>query len=529
MVSGTFKPLDEARAHLAAGRRRAAFEGCQIALKDGSENPDALFILGVLAFEERQPQRALQYFKRSVDAGHPEAAPHAQAARCFIQLNAPALAMERIKQAELKNPQDPFTLSSIGSTLASVDRHDRAISYFRKAVDAAPQSAVNHYNLASSLLFMGDKVGAVAAYREAIRLSPNFLPATALLAMNVHHTAEDNDLNALETAWANRNPRDLDGGRHLAHAIARVYEDLGDIETAMDWLEKGKAPTRAVVPNRQSEDQACFEAAKALASSLEVPASSEPGGPVFVLGLPRSGTTLVDRILTSHSGLISAGERPEFIGSLAAHVKSAIRQTIGTDLIESANSADLASIGQAYTKNLRAIVGSGARFTDKMPINALFVPAILAALPSACVICLRRNPADNVLGVYRQFFTGALDYYHYALDLRSAANYVAKFHELVDTYEQHLPSDRFTVVDYETLVRDTETETRRLLDFCDLEFEDATLNFHKNTAHVSTASVSQVRQPIYSTSIDRWKDYRPAIDPALNILKAAGLFSEHVV
>ena len=183
-------------------------------------------------------------------------------------------------------------------------------------------------------------------------------------------------------------------------------------------------------------------------------------------------------------------------------------------------------MGHDYLARVKNTLGIDGRFTDKMPLNVFFVPAILAAIPGAQVICLRRHPADTVLSNYRQLFATAFSYYAYAYDLEWTADYVVKFNKLISEFEAELPRERFTIVDYEGLVADTEGETRRLLDHCGLTFDPACLSFHESAAPVATASATQVRQPIYTSSMGRWKRYRPAMDPALEILNGAGLLCD---
>jgi hypothetical protein len=160
-----------------------------------------------------------------------------------------------------------------------------------------------------------------------------------------------------------------------------------------------------------------------------------------------------------------------------------------------------------------------------MPLNFFLSAYILRALPDARVICLRRHPADTVLGNYRQLFATQFSYYAYAYGLESTADYYVRFNELIRAFAEALPTNRFCEVHYEAIVDDLDGEVRRLLDFCGLAFEPACLAFHENAAPVATASAAQVRQPIYRSALDRWKRYRPGIDPALKVLVAAGLLS----
>ena len=281
---------------------------------------------------------------------------------------------------------------------------------------------------------------------------------------------------------------------------------------------RGKALKLLTVTDREADDAAIFDAAQELAESLPVPKKTESGGPVFVVGMPRTGTTMVDRILTSHPEMSSAGELSDF--SIA--LKRAVR-TLGDHVLDEATlraslETDLRSVGNRYLSNVRQSLGLDGRFTDKMPLNVFFVPAILAALPDARVICLRRHPADTVLSNYRQLFATSFSYYAYAYDLEQTARYTVNFNRLLSCFEGQLPAERFMIVDYEQIVCEQESETRRLLEFAGLSWDPACLAFHKNESAVATASSVQVRAPIYKSSMNRWKRYRPAIDPALDIL-----------
>ncbi|HCJ19895.1 MAG TPA: hypothetical protein DHV57_21040, partial [Hyphomonas sp.] len=159
---------------------------------------------------------------------------------------------------------------------------------------------------------------------------------------------------------------------------------------------------------------------------------------------------------------------------------------------------------------------------DKLPLNAIYAPIILAALPEARIICLRRHPADTVLSNYRQLFATQFPYYDYALNLETTAHYYVGFDRMIRHYSETLPAGRFTQVHYEDVVGDIEAQTRRLLEFCGLSFEAQCLDFHQNAAPVATASSAQVREPLYTRALARWKRYEAQLTPALDILEAAG-------
>lgn len=484
---------------------------------------EAYFLLGVLTADHNNFAKAKELFDRAAVTGHDKAETHAQAARCLLALSRRDEAVGRVEQAISMSPDTAFVLDTIGVVLSRAGLHERAVSFYKAATDRAPDNAGYAYNLGAALQFMGDFDAAREAFDRAIENDPASAKARVARVSITKQTEAENDLSHLEAAWKNRNQADIDGTLQLAHAIAKTHEDLNHPQAAMDWLAQGKAMKLKAVPDRRNEDTACFEAAACLAKTLQVSDDAQMDGPVFITGMPRTGTTLVDRIVSSHPDITSAGELSEFSVCLKRDAATPGAHVLDATTLEAAASLPLDPVGQDYLNRVRHTLGIEGRFTDKMPLNIFFVPAILAALPGAQVICLRRNPADTVLSNYRQLFATAFSYYAYAYSLEWTADYVVQFNELIAAFEADLPPSRFTIVEYEELVADTEGQTRRMLDHCGLSFDPACLAFHESAAPVATASATQVRQPIYTSSMGRWKRYRPAMDPALDILSDAGL------
>lgn len=522
-VRQAFQPLHLARQLLAAKRYQEAHGVCARAIAGQPDHADAHFVMGIIYYEHGDIRRALDLFQAALGKGHPEPGPHIQAARCLENLHQAKQALRYIDAAKQLNPTDSFSLASIGATLSRLDRHEEAVEFHRKATQAAPGDPLNHFNLAAALQFLGDFEGSRNAYRTTLKIAPNFLPAYAHLVQITKQTAEENDLPALQKIWNALHPQDLIGRHEIGHALAKVYEDLGDAESAMLWLGRAKELARKQFPSPPEKIAKLFEHVRALSGAYKPALHSSPDGPVFVVGLPRTGTTLVDRIISSHSTMVSGGERHEFAGILRQRTGGDSRNLFDPGPVIDSQIQDISSVGESYLENMQAILGRPGRFTDKMPINVLLAPGILAAIPSARIVCLRRHPADSVLSIYRQKFSINAEHFHCSSGLESLADYVAHFHDLVGIFTDSLPDTRFRVVDYEALVDDPEPEIRVLLDFCGLEFEAACLNFQGNSAPVATASLAQVRQPMYSTSKGRWKKYRQHLQPALDVLHARNL------
>jgi len=245
--------------------------------------------------------------------------------------------------------------------------------------------------------------------------------------------------------------------------------------------------------------------------------------PIFIVGLPRSGTTLTDRILSSHRDVFSAGE----LGNFALILKRAARTpppfVLEAETLKAGLDLDPSELGKRYIDSTRPRTGHTPRFVDKMPLNFFYAGLIHRALPNARIICLRRNPMDSCLSNYRQLLATSASNYDYALSLDSMGRYYARFARLAAHWRASLPADRFTEVWYEDIVLNQEGETRRLLDFAGLDWDPACLNFYENAAPVATASSVQVRRPLYATSIGRWKRYGDALASLQSALEAEGI------
>jgi len=423
------------------------------------------------------------------------------------------------ERAQAQAANDPRALFGAGVAFRLLGDYSAGAEAFSRASALQPGNAAILFELGLALEYSGKFDAAIKAHERALAAEPAHFKARQALVQLQKQTPERNSIALMEAQFAGP---DEDGWRtaHLGHALAKTYEDFGDTEKSFAWLTRGKARRRALRPYGAAYEEALVDAAQPLETSALGLESSEP---IFVSGLPRSGTTLVDRILSSHPDVMSAGEIGNF-GSLNKLMSgSQTRATLDPDTLSRASGVDYARLGKLYIDSTRPITGATPRFIDKAPSNYLLAAPILKALPNARVLVVRRHPLDSVLSNYKQLFPLEDGYYDYVYDLQAAAHKVVQFDRLLQRWQAALPSDRFMVVQYEALVGAQEEVTRRLVAFCGLDWNDRCLAFHRNAAGVGTPSAAQVRAPMYNTAVGRWAKYGALLDPARAVLERAGL------
>ena len=244
--------------------------------------------------------------------------------------------------------------------------------------------------------------------------------------------------------------------------------------------------------------------------------------PIFVVGQPRTGTTLVERIITAHPDATSAGELKQFGNAVRRLSNYSEPQRFSARLAEGAATIDMEKLGGLYIETSRKMAGDTPRFVDKLPLNFLYIPLILKALPNAKVVHLRRNPMDACFSSYKQLFADA---YQHSYNQEEMARHQARYYRLMETWRERF-GDRFFDIAYEDVASDLEPNARALIDYLELPWDDACLEFHKQKTAVATASAVQVRQPAHTKSIGRWRRYEQQLAPTRRVLEELGISLE---
>lgn len=387
-----------------------------------------------------------------------------------------------------------------------------------RAVELAPADARARYDLAAASIALGRIDAAEAHFDRVIAENPRDWDAWANRSTLRRATAERNHVAALESALAAAGG-DGEARIALGHALAKECEDLGQYDRAFAALKAAADARRARLSYRVADDVDTM-AAIADAFSIErlraAPAMSNEPGPIFILGLPRSGTTLVDRILSSHSRVASLGEIQDFALAL---IEGAGQAQGKADLIRRSAAMDHGALGRAYRARL-AERDPGAPFAiDKTPLNFLYIGLIALALPSARIVHVRRGAMDGCYAMYKTLFRMG---YPFSYDLGDLAAYRIAYERLMGHWRTALPG-RMIEIDYEALIADQSGESRKLVAACGLDWEDACLDFHTNPAPVATASAVQVRAPIHDRSVGLWRHYAAELAPLADALGKAGI------
>ena len=471
--------------------------------------------------QARDWRQALLQVDQALGADPASAALLVARAQCLLGLGNPVEARRAAAAAEAMALAHPAHLDALGSVFSGAGDQPRALSLFDRAVALAPVNAHFIFNRATVYRFLGRLAEAEADYDRVIALKPDDYEAYLNRTELRTQTSAANHLDALESL-ASRGIADPRGFVQIHYALAKECEDLELYPKSFDYLKRGAAKRREHLRYEIAHDVATVDWIIDAFPGGVYPAGqgASEDAPIFIVGLPRSGSTLVERILSSHTNIVSAGELNDFALSLVAAVRrqGGAAQLPRRELVARCAAIDFAQLGSDYLARARRLVG-GSRFIDKMPLNYLYCGLIRRALPNAKIVHVQRHPMAVCYAMYKTLFQ---DGYPFSYDLEEIARYYIAYRRLMDHWQATVPGALHTV-HYEALVADQIGQTRLLLKFCDLEWQDACVEFERNTAASTTASAPQVRRPIYQSSVAQWRHYESELEPLMRKLRSAGI------
>lgn len=524
------KALAHAAEHQKAGRLVEAEKVYRDILRTNPQNIDALRLLGTVALGAGRFHEAETLFRRAVAYAPDYVEAHLDLGRAAKEQHHLAEAIghfERALQLEPDNLQANFLLASV---LAPAARTYDAIAAYRKVLSLRPNHPGAWLGLGHSLKTVGQQEAAIEAYRDCIRLRPGSGETYWSLANLKTYKLTDEDIETMEAQVARQaqdHNEDGDGGEafdtqsrvNFLFALAKAFEDRGDYERAWTYYEEGNSTQRMEefydpVRNEVMNDEITkvFDQGFLLQNSGKGNPSPEP---IFIVGLPRSGSTLLEQILASHSMVEGTAELP-YVGNIATSLNRNRADGVNyPHAVRELNAGQFHQLGQDYLDLARIHRTEGKpRFIDKMPNNFPAIGLLHLVLPNCKIIDARRYPLDSCLSCYRQLFARGQSFTY---DLTDIGEYFLQYQRMMDYWHEVLPG-RCLTVQYEDMVTDFDNQVRRLLDYCELPFEESCVNFYATERPVRTASSEQVRQPVYTRSINFWRNHESHLDELKEVL-----------
>ncbi len=491
---------------------------CKKILTENPNNADGWIQLARISQMKGDGKAMLQYAKNALKAAPDHFIALLQEAEATLQLQNIEAARKLLTALEEKASNEPRILQHVAELYIHGGDHDSAMRCYEQAHTLIGDDPELLYNTANAAIALGDKEKAEALLDKVIARNPHDYDAYYNRATYRTQTSDRNhtaEIEALISLGVN-NPA---GTVQLGYALAKEYEDLGESEKSFDHLKKGADARRKMLSYHVGDDVGTLnQIAAAMDSEFLQDCShdSDAPGPIFILGMRRSGTPLVDRTISSHTDVESLGEINDFATAMM-HLAPKAQNKV--DLINKTTEIDFEKLGELYQKTTAEKNDRTAYLIDKTPANFLYIGLIAKSLPNAKIIHLRRNPMDSCYAMYKTLFRMG---YPFSYDLDDLGKYYVAYRNLMTHWDEVLPG-RVLHVDYENLVADQETESRRLIDHLGLAWQDACLDFHKHKGAAATASAAQVRQPIYSSSVEKWKQYEEQLAPLKSYLENEGI------
>ncbi|NQZ05724.1 MAG: sulfotransferase [Algicola sp.] len=546
--------LDKAWHFINLQKVEQAVAACKQLNQHYPNSADGWFASSFLAFQLRNAQQSLVMIDKAVELEPKNTRWQLHKAHTLLILGHKAPALTIATALTGKNYTDVDFCAELALVLNKLSSFAQAARYYQQAIELlrsnpAPSNAQTlgqlYFNLGSIQRYLGDIEAAGHSLDKAIELNPTDDEAYLLRSSLVRQTEQSNHITALENRLKQpiKNPL---AKAQLYYALAKENEDLQQYTHSFAALSAGAAARRQNMRYEVNSDlstidkiidvydQSAFNEATVGHSSA---AAKSSAAPIFILGLPRTGSTLVERIVSQHSEVLSAGELNHFAIAMMAQVKTIAIQakSQGQDkkqgqdkeqgpdskqaLVTQTRQLDFAQLGQDYLEKAQSEIAPSAHFIDKLPLNSLYAGLIHLALPQAKIIYVKRHPLAACYAIYKQLFTNG---YPFSYDLKELASYYIAHRKLMNHWRKVMPGVIYDVA-YEDIVANVDIQAKGLISYCGLDWQAQCSAFEQNTAPSTTASATQVRQGIYKGSINQWRNYESQLATVKTMLEQAGI------
>jgi tetratricopeptide (TPR) repeat protein len=510
-----------ARTHLKSGDHKAALAISDRLLEEFDESPDSLLLAGEVHFSRGNFVRADKLAIRCSEKFPADFSGPVLRCRALLALGRIGEARDLALNLSTQGITAETHFEILVTVLSGCLEPQAAYALCKRSIEIDRTNPAAHRRLALTCRLVGKLDEATEAAEVAIRFNAHDYEMIGLRSVLRRATSDNNHLAELESLLSS-GCRGALGAARVCYALAKEYEELGLYEKAFACLQAGAGYKRSTLRfdiDSELQTLRLIQKYHNAAAFTEKVAGFDNTEPIFILGLPRTGSTLIERILSSHSAVYAAGELLHLNSAMMQEIRKSGPLLDHTDLVRKGLQADPAAIGRNYTERTRPFTGHTPHFIDKRPQNYLSIGVIHRALPKASIIHVRRAPMDTCYAIYKFLFNDA---YPWSYDLDDIARYYIGYRRLMDHWHAVLPG-RIIDVAYEDVVNDLEGEARTLIDRLGLDWQPACLSFHESAAATMSGSAVQVRQPVYSSSVGRWRDYERQLQKIAVTLTSAGI------
>jgi tetratricopeptide (TPR) repeat protein len=454
-------------------------------------------------------QDCLMAANRSIQLNEKDPKTHFVAGNALTKIGEEEQAIKALKQTIRLDPNHAFAHNNLGSLSEKIGKLKEAKRQYETAIKLDQKNVLAYLNLSTLLTAEGDLEGSRKLLNAAIKTKPDYIEAHHNLSALKKYKKSDKHIDILKALLKDINKIPVDNQIRFYFILGKAHADIDEHDRAFDFYKKGNQLKRSTYDYQEDRMLEIHNEIKSVFSRSFVfnpkPNHENNVKPIFVVGMPRSGSTLVEQIISSHSKVHGGGEL--LILNELVHQAFGGNYPFDIQLIEDNG---LQEIGEQYLNRIASLNPDAEYIVDKMPSNYLYAGLISKILPDAIIINTNRNPMDCCVSIYTHLF---LDTVHYTNDLGELGRYFKMYSGLMDHWRDLLPDNVLYDVSYEKVVGNLEQEARDLIDFIGLDWENGCLDFHKKKSNVKTASAAQVRKPIYKSSIERWRVYEDHLKP----------------
>jgi tetratricopeptide (TPR) repeat protein len=502
------------------GQFDAAIASYRLAIQLKPGTAETHIGLGHAQMALKRYDEAIAAYRKAIEAKPDLAAAHGNLGNALMELDRPEEAASCYRRAIELEPGNAGTYNNLGNALRGIERIEDTLESYDRALDLDPTFAEAQNNRGKLLLDLGRREEALKAFDAVIALKPEMTEPyfSRLRALAAH--PDDAELSALEATARASEGRSAADRAWLYYALGTGYEARGRYDEAFENFLVANRLRRETVDYSEKQARESFDRIKRVFTRGMLEEASGFGCqsklPIFIVGMPRSGTTLTEQILVSHPQVYGGGELPT-LGKLIASIHLVDGSSSSfPECLAQFRPEDFRLMGEAYVSRQLAIEPSAERITDKVLSNSSHVGFIRMILPKAKIIHVTREPIDACVSAFCLPFIGR--FLGFTFELGELGRYYRLHRELMDHWTNVLPEGAMLTLRYEDLVEDIEGQARRLLEFCELPWDERCLSFHETERSVRTASAGQVRRPIYRSSVARWKHYRKHLGPLIEAL-----------